>query len=129
MFSIKVCGLLDSMIDAGTPPDLVLDLTKVDDGSDMINMITRSLGLPTVTSSHGDVSHLRGWHSLSPEQEKYLVQVRPSGMMMMMMIIMIRIITIMIMIIKIRIIMMMMMLSCNKSCLVRSDLPPTSSIT
>ena len=80
------------MIDAGTPPDLVLDLTKVDDGSDMINMITRSLGLPTVTSSHGDVSHLRGWHSLSPEQEKYLVQVRPSGMMM-------------------------MVLSCNKSCL------------
>ena len=115
------------MIDAGTPPDLVLDLTKVDDGSDMINMITRSLGLPTVTSSHGDVSHLRGWHSLSPEQEKYLVQVRPSGMMMMMMIIMIRIITIMIM--TIRIIMMMMMLSCNKSCLVRSGLPPTSSIT
>ena len=81
MFSIKVCGLLDSMIDAGTPPDLVLDLTKVDDGSDMINMITRSLGLPTVTSSMGKVGNIQEWSALTGAQEKYLVQVRsPSDM-------------------------------------------------
>ena len=65
------------MIDAGTPPDLVLDLTKVDDGSDMIKMITRSLGLPTVTSSEGELEDIKEWSELTAEQQKYLIQVRP----------------------------------------------------
>ena len=41
------------MIDAGTPPDLVLDFTYGGDSSEVVKSVTKNLGLPTVTTSIG----------------------------------------------------------------------------
>ena len=65
------------MIDAGSPPDLVLDLSRGGDASEMIKTIVRGLGLPTVSSTMGGTKEIEKWSELSPSQENYLVQVRP----------------------------------------------------
>ena len=49
-----VCTKLDALIDAGTPPDLVLDLTKIGIASEMVKSISLTLALPTVSSSFGE---------------------------------------------------------------------------
>ena len=61
------------MIEEGSPPDLVLDLTH---SGEMVKSLSLKLGLPTVTSSPGDI---RSWSDLSPGQGDYLVQVRSPG--------------------------------------------------
>ena len=55
----QVCSQLASMIEAGTPPDLILDTTKVGDFSDPIKSLTKSLGLPSVALSYGGKGMLR----------------------------------------------------------------------
>ena len=70
------------MIDSGSPPDLVLDLSTAGDSSEMVKSLTLSLGLPTVTSSTGEAEDISEWSALTAEQQKYLVQVRsPSDML------------------------------------------------
>ena len=49
-----VCGTLDSMIDAGTPPDVVLDFSYGGMSSEVIKSLSLSLGLPTVSTSMGE---------------------------------------------------------------------------
>ena len=56
MTELLVCGQLDTMIDGGSPPDLVLDLTY---SSEMMKSISLNLGLPTVTSSLGAENDIR----------------------------------------------------------------------
>ena len=54
-----VCSHLSDMIDAGTPPDFLLDSTKTGVFSDAIKSLTNSLGIPTITTSYGETGHLR----------------------------------------------------------------------
>ena len=64
------------MIDEGTPPDLVIDLSVGGEASEMVKSLTKSLGLPTVSTTQGGEKEIRLWSSLSPEHENYLMQVR-----------------------------------------------------
>ena len=86
---------MDKMIDEGTPPDLIVDLTSRGSSSDVIQSLTATLGIPTVTASSASEGELkydsilsshffyhiffREWSGLSNSQEKYLLQVRPPG--------------------------------------------------
>ena len=45
----KVCGVLDNMIDSGSPPDLIVDLTNKE--TPIVRFISLSLGIPTVTTT------------------------------------------------------------------------------
>ena len=65
------------MIDSGSPPDVVLDLSTAGDSSEVAKSLSLTLGLPTVTSTMGETEDIREWSELTAEQEKYLVQVRP----------------------------------------------------
>ena len=47
------------MIDGGTPPDLVLDLTYGGITSEVVKSVSLSLGLPTVTSTVGEVGGIK----------------------------------------------------------------------
>ena len=47
------------MIDAGTPPDLVLDLTYGGVTSGVVKSLSLTLGLPTVTSTIGEVGDIK----------------------------------------------------------------------
>ena len=69
------------MIDSGNPPDVVLDLSTAGDSSEVVKSLSLTLGLPTVSSTMGEVDDINEWSALTSEQEKYLVQVRgPSDM-------------------------------------------------
>ena len=46
-----MCAALDSMLDSGSPPSLVLDLTTGGVSSEVAKSLSLTLGLPTVTSS------------------------------------------------------------------------------
>ena len=61
---------------AGSPPDLVLDLTNGGLESEAVKSLTRDLGLPTLTTSMGGLGDIREWAELSEQQSHYLVQVR-----------------------------------------------------
>ena len=65
------------MIDSGSPPDVVLDLSNGGDSSEMAKFLSLNLGLPTVTSTMGLAEDIKEWSELTAEQEKYLVQVKP----------------------------------------------------
>ena len=73
------------MIEAGSPPDLVLDLTNGGQGSEALKSLSRDLGLPTLTTSMGGLGDIREWKGLSEQQSRYLVQVMMMMMMMIMM--------------------------------------------
>ena len=47
------------MLDAGTPPDLVLDLTKIGISSEVVKSLSLTLGLPTVASALGEKGDIR----------------------------------------------------------------------
>ena len=47
------------MIDAGTPPDLVLDLTYGGVISEVVKSLSLTLGLPTVLSTIGEVGDIK----------------------------------------------------------------------
>ena len=64
------------MIDSGSPPDLVLDLSTAGESSEVVKSLSLTLGLPTVTSAMGGPGNIKEWSALTAEQEKYLVQVR-----------------------------------------------------
>ena len=63
------------MMSAGSPPDLVLDLTNGGLESEAVKSLTRDLGLPTLTTSMGGLGDIREWAGLSKQQSHYLVQV------------------------------------------------------
>ena len=50
----KVCAALDTMIDAGAAPDLVLDYSNGGINSEVMKSLSLSLGLPTVSSTMGE---------------------------------------------------------------------------
>jgi ionotropic glutamate receptor len=76
-----ICRELDSMIDSGAAPDVVLDLSAGGDTSEVAKSLSLTLGLPTVSTTMGEVDDITEWSALTAEQEKYLVQVRsPSDM-------------------------------------------------
>ena len=58
-FVLVVCDKLDYMIDAGTPPDLVLDLTKPGISSEIVKSLSLRLGLPTVAAAFGEEGDIR----------------------------------------------------------------------
>ena len=64
------------MIDSGSPPDVVLDLSSAGDSSEVVKSLTRSLGLPSVATTMGESGDIKEWAGLTEEQQKYLVQVR-----------------------------------------------------
>ena len=69
------------MIDSGTAPDVVLDLSTGGDTSEVAKSLSLTLGLPTVSTTMGEAGDITEWSALTAEQEKYLVQVRsPSDM-------------------------------------------------
>ena len=89
-----VCDEVDKMIDEGTPPDLVVDLTFRGLSTDVIQSLASNLGLPTVaatSAAEGELKYfkyclffsyilsIRAWADLSSNQQKYLLQVRPPG--------------------------------------------------
>ena len=76
MITLPVCTELDSMISAGSPPDLVLDFSLIGRTSEVMKQISRDLGLPTVTSAIGEEREIWSWDALSAAQQDYLVQVR-----------------------------------------------------
>ena len=45
--------------------------------SDVVKTMTWTLGLPTLSTSFGEEGEIREWRDLTPEQENYLVQIRP----------------------------------------------------
>ena len=47
------------MIDGGTPPDLVLDLTKSGISSEVVKSLSLTLGLPTVAATFGEEGDIR----------------------------------------------------------------------
>ena len=53
------------MIDGGTPPDLVLDLTLGGMTSEVMKSLSLSLGLPSVTSTMGEEEDITEWESLT----------------------------------------------------------------
>ena len=55
------------MIDAKTPPDLVLDLTEIGIQSEMVKTFSLNLGLPTVSSSLGEDYYIRYLTVLFPQ--------------------------------------------------------------
>ena len=67
---------METMIDSGSPPDLVLDLSVGGESSEMIKSVAFNLGLPTVSSTMGGQNDIQKWKSLRAEQEDYLLQVR-----------------------------------------------------
>ena len=64
------------MIDSGSPPDVVLDLSTAGETSEVAKSLSLTLGLPTVTSAMGEPGDINEWAELTEEQQKYLVQVR-----------------------------------------------------
>ena len=73
------------MIGAGSPPDLLLDLTHSGEESETVKSLTWDLGLPTLTTSMGGLGDIKEWERLSEQQSRYLVQVTMMMMMIMMM--------------------------------------------
>ena len=56
-----------------------LDSTRVGVVSDVVKTMTWTLGLPTLSSSYGETGEIREWRDLSPQQQNYLIQIRPPG--------------------------------------------------
>jgi len=75
----KVCGELDAMLDSGSPPDLVLDLTLSGISSEVVKSLSLTLGLPTVSAALGEEGDIREWRDITDAQKQYLIQVRPPG--------------------------------------------------
>lgn len=67
------------MIDAGSPPDIIIDSTGSGVMSDVVKTMTWTLGLPTLSTSYGETDEIREWRDLSPQQQNYLIQIRPPG--------------------------------------------------
>ena len=75
----NVCGSLEKMIDAGTPPDVIVDSTRAGTTSEVVKSLSLTLGLPTVSMSYGEAGDIREWKDLTTAQAEYLVQMRPPG--------------------------------------------------
>ena len=53
------CDMVDGSIDAGSPPHVVLDATRVGFNSETCKSFTRALALPTYSATYGHESDLR----------------------------------------------------------------------
>ncbi|XP_066943242.1 ionotropic receptor 25a [Macrobrachium rosenbergii] len=73
------CDILDAAIDASAPPHIVLDATTTGMMSETIKSFTRALALPTFSASYGQTGDLREWRDLTPDEQKFLVQLMPPG--------------------------------------------------
>lgn len=65
------------MLDARTPPHLVLDTTMTGMASETVKSFAAALALPTISSSFGQDGDLRQWRNIDDEQKEYLIQIMP----------------------------------------------------
>ncbi|CAB4065386.1 GRIN [Lepeophtheirus salmonis] len=75
----KVCNKLKTMLDEGRSPDMILDTTSAGTLSEVVKSLSLSLGIPTLSTSYGDLRDVREWRNLTSDQGKYLIRVRPPG--------------------------------------------------
>ena len=54
-----VCNKLDAMLDNGSPPDLLLDLTMLGKAIKVVKSLSLNLGLPTVSTALGEERGIR----------------------------------------------------------------------
>ena len=74
---LGLCGTLDGMIDAGNPPDLIVDSVATGFYPDVIRTTSYTLGLPTLSLNYHNSD--TKWSQLSTKMEQYLVHIRPPG--------------------------------------------------
>lgn len=65
------------MLEAQTPPHIVLDTTMTGLASETVKSFTAALGLPTVSASFGQIGDLRQWRNIDESEMEYLVQIMP----------------------------------------------------
>lgn len=65
------------MLEAQTPPHVVLDTTMTGLASETVKSFTAALGLPTISASVGQAGDLRQWRNLNDNELEYLVQIMP----------------------------------------------------
>lgn len=65
------------MLEAQTPPHVVLDTTMTGLASETVKSFTAALGLPTISASFGQVGDLRQWRNLDESEMDYLIQIMP----------------------------------------------------
>ena len=56
----EFCNKYNAMIDNETPPDLVLDSTRSGTISKVVKMMSKKLGLPTLSMSYGQMEDIIG---------------------------------------------------------------------
>ena len=56
----EFCNKYNAMIDNETPPDLVLDSTRSGAISKVVKMMSKKLGLPTLSMSYGQMEDIIG---------------------------------------------------------------------
>ena len=61
---LPVCDVVDKMIDDGTPPDLVVDLTSRGSSTDVIQSLASNLGLPTIAATSAAEGELKYFKTL-----------------------------------------------------------------
>ena len=74
---MELCGTLDGMIDAGNPPDLIVDSVASGFYPDVIRTTSYTLGLPTLSLNYHNSD--TKWSQLNTKMEQYLVHIRPPG--------------------------------------------------
>lgn len=65
------------MLEAQTPPHVVLDTTMTGLASETVKSFTLALGLPTISASFGQEGDLRQWRNIDESEKDYLIQIMP----------------------------------------------------
>lgn len=74
---VLVCSKYAAMLEAQTPPHVVLDTTMTGLASETVKSFTLALGLPTVSASFGQAGDLRQWRNIDENEKQYLIQILP----------------------------------------------------
>ncbi|CAG0922471.1 unnamed protein product [Notodromas monacha] len=78
-FVNTTCQQIDSLVNAGTPPHLIVDTTLSGVSSEIVKAVAKALQIPTMSASYGHDNDITEWRDVSVNQEKYLVQIMPPG--------------------------------------------------
>lgn len=65
------------MLDAKTPPHLILDTTMMGSASAVVKSFTAALALPTISASFERSSNSQKWQNLDINQQEFLIQIMP----------------------------------------------------
>ena len=74
---LALCGKLDGMIDAGNPPDIIVDTVLSGFYPEIVRTTSYTLGLPTLSLSYHNTD--TKWNEVNAKMEQYLVHIRPPG--------------------------------------------------